>query len=150
MISSLLVIRMYLSTEGRLFYDPAEKKGTSAARARISAQCAARAAQKHFSLRERMVPPGRAAERVFLPPALRDICRLEKRAGLRPSSLETGLSLRTTPQNKKRPNYPHENYNVMIIVLGSATAGEKELSTSRRQAGGWKEIALSAEISSAV
>lgn len=103
-------------------YDPADKKDTLAARAKACIQPVARPAKKHFSLGEGAVLSERAAERSPRPLTPTDFRRLGKHTSIWPSRIYLGLALRTSPHKKIHPSPPHEDCEVMTLVLGSKLA----------------------------
>lgn len=84
-----------------LFYDPPDKKGTFAARAKGRSQNVSCEAKKRCSLGERVVSPVRVEEKSPLPSTPRDSRRQGKRANARRIWLDLERGLRTLLHMKK-------------------------------------------------
>lgn len=109
-----------------LLYDPADKRGNLAARAKALAQPFARAVEKHFYLIEEIILPTRAAEKNLPPPTARDYSQPGKRASVVPSRLGTELTF-TALHHSKAPRLTNEVYKVMNGSLGSRNARDGKL-----------------------
>lgn len=91
-----------------------------------------------------MVASARAAEKNLALSAPKDLRRLKTLANTRPSRLDLGLALRAPPHSR-RPRHPHERYEAMTSVSGSAAAREKKSAELRNRTGIGKRNASSAK-----
>lgn len=112
---ALPVKKMYLNKMSPLSYDPADGKETLAACARAHAQRVARAAEKHFSRRERVNSSARAAERSFPPYILSDSLCVRKRTDIEPTGLDIRLALGVHRHRRNRFSDPHESSRVVTL-----------------------------------
>lgn len=128
-----------------LFYDPADKNETSAARGKLRAKRFARAAKNHFSLGEVVILSVLAAEKNSPFSTLRDSRRLKRLDNTRLSRLYFGLELKTHQRKKRHPSQPHESEEAMNSNLRSESAREVQSAKSRRGGEGRKKSLCSAE-----
>lgn len=71
-------------------------------------------------------------------------------ASVQCSRLDLGMPLIALPHKERQPSHSLEGCMVILSVLGSETAREEKLASSRRVGGGWKKIVSIADFSSAV
>lgn len=79
--------------------------------------------------------PARAAKVCLKSYTATQFCCLGQRISVRSSARDPGLGLRTRLQKKKHRSHPQEDYNVMVPVIVSGTARERELARYRCEGG---------------